>query len=112
MGTSCRFLGGVRGNGVGIGMEDPVAAPLSKQDHQYEKVQALVTVYTIKQKPTKQQTKVLAHFELSVYFPEHLKKLLHNCNCKFNGLQTEVEFVKFFTRGPFPNFLISPEKNS
>ena len=52
VGTSCRFLGGVRGNGVGIGMEDPVAAPLSKQDHQYEKVQALVTVYTIKQKPT------------------------------------------------------------
>ena len=77
VGTSCRFLGGVRGNGVGIGMEDPVAAPLSKQDHQYEKVQALVTVYTIKQKPTKQQTKVLAHFELSVYFPEHLK----TCNC-------------------------------
>ena len=54
-------------------MEDPVAPPLSMQDHQYEKVQALVTVYTIEQKAPQQQTKVLAQFELSVYFPEHLK---------------------------------------
>ena len=57
MGTSCGFFAGARGNGVGIGMEDPVAPPLSKQDHQYEKVQALVmlTVYTIEKKQTKQQ---------------------------------------------------------
>ena len=58
VGTSCGFFAGARGNGVGIGMEDPVAPPLSKQDHQYEKVQALVmlTVYTIEKKTNKTTT--------------------------------------------------------
>ena len=108
----CRFFAGARGNGVGIGMEDPAAPPLSKQDHQYVKVQALVTVHTIEQKATQQQTKVLTHFELSVYFPEHLQTCYVIVIADFNGLQTEVEFVKCFTRGTFPNFLILPEKNS
>ena len=96
-------------------MEDPAAPPLSKQDHQYEKVQALVmlTVYTIEKKQTKQQQqKILAHFELSVYFSEHLKTCCVIVIADFNGFQTEVEFVKCFTRGTFPNFLILPEKNS